>query len=722
VPPHLQRFRSEDLLAAVFPETVGCLENHHGDVEIPDHPLLQQTIDDCLYEGTDLPRWLAMLDDQQAGRVRFHARDTREPSPFSHQLLNANPYAFLDPADLEERRTRAVSMRRSLSSEAFKDLARLDPEAIKLVVSQAWPVVRDADEAHDALLNMVMLPESDAAAWQPWLKELAGKGRAARVTSEVIEPFWTAAEQVPMLSAVYPDATCTPAVKLPAELQREWSKSDGWVEIAKGLMQYSPPTTAAALAERLGLAASSVAASLEALESTGTVLRGCFTAESQQVKNGSLTDPKHAEWCDRRLLARIHRVTLDGLRRQIQPVEVTDYLRFLVQWHRLDGNSKWNGPEGTREVLGLLQGFETSAGAWESRLIAPRLADYDPAWLDQLFISGEAMWGRLQRPKREESKRGSRRNAMTRAAPVSLMFREHLPWLVDDPVHDAASVVVPVHDAANVVVPVHDAASVVVGISGKAQQVYEALQQRGALFQQELAHLTGLLPTELEDALRELAAAGLVASDAFGAIREIVAKPKRNAFRKQTAPMLGRWSCFPGLVTPETGEARIERWCRQLLRRYGVIFRDLLVRESAAPSWYEMIRTLRRLELRGEVRGGRFVSGVSGEQYASEDAVTRLRKTRDTKPDGSWTVLSAADPLNLRGIVTKEDRVTANHKNALLLRDGKFTAVLVAGQIEFTEDVDLALRHEMSRALRMGRRAEPSPGLGLRRKKLPPGA
>ncbi len=672
VPPFLQRFRSDDLLAAAFPQTVGCLENHSGDIEIPDHPLVAQTMVDCLTEAMDIDRWLSLLGDVEAGRVRLIARDTREPSPFSHQILNANPYAFLDDAPLEERRSRAVATRRSLSVEEFKDLAQLDPEAIAQVRRQAWPLVRDPDELHDAMVSLVLVSEFEIGPWQQWLEALVAEGRATCVSVET-RSFWIATERWPMIRATYKDATCEPVVELPDELKVAFERSKGWMEVVRGRIQHTGPTTVEELAEQLCLEPSQVESALEALEAEGVSMRGQFTS------------PDAREWCERRLLACIHRLTMEGLRRQIEPVEPTDFMRFLVGHHQLDSELGWGGPVGAREAIGQLQGFELPAGGWEKHILQARIGDYDPQWLDQLFMSGEVVWGRLQRPRPSSDQR--RMAAMTRSVPISLMLRDELAWLLPSGSTDGHGYY----------------------LRSNASEVYAALSQRGALFFKDLQKKTEIMPTHLEEALRELAALGLVTSDAFAAVRAIVTARKSRRGRIPNLPNpltpIGRWSCFPGQVDVADPVVRAEHWCKLLLRRYGVVFRELLARETAAPRWYELVAMFRRMEMRGEVRGGRFVSGVAGEQFATEDAVTRLRNVRDTEPDGNWVVLSAADPLNLQGIINDEERLPATHRNALVLRDGCCVAKMESRQIEFLDDeIDSQAQWQMRRAIQLGRK------------------
>ena len=677
VAPHLLRFRSDDLLASAFPETVGCLENHHGDVEIPQHPLVQQTMHDCLTEAMDVERWVGVLQDVQDNKIQLVARDTREPSPFSHELLNANPYAFLDGAPLEERRTRAVSTRRSFTAEDVRDLAQLDPEAIAQVRAEAWPTVRDADELHEALLTHVTLPVSDSSQWRSYFDALVAAGRAT-TTQCGAQPLWIAVESWPLVRAAYDGVVATPKVKLPPALNASVERTTGWVELVRGRMQMLGPATASLLATEIGLEEHCVTAALEALEGEGVVLRGRFTTESHNADA--------VEWCDRRLLTRIHRLTLDGLRQKIKPVSPEDFMRFLLRRHRVSDDSKWGGAVGVREAITQLQGLEIPAGAWETKILASRCQDYDSQWLDHLFMSGEVVWGRLRSPKRDESN-GKIAAAMNRSMPISLLLRDDLPWLLCGDRVEAPS-----------------------NISTYATDVLSALSERGALFFQELKAATGLLPGHIEDALRELSTHGLVTCDMFAAVRTIANKQTgRRGSRRQlanasVATPAGRWSKFPGLMEATGLEDRVARWCHLLLRRYGVVFRDLLTREAAAPAWHELVRVFRRLELRGEIRGGRFVIGVAGEQFAEEAAVGELRSVRDVDVDDSWSLLSAVDPLNLVGIVLPGPRVVANAKNALILQGGRCVATKQSDRIDVFDSLPLDVDAAMRRALQTGRR------------------
>jgi ATP-dependent Lhr-like helicase len=420
-------------------------------------------------------------------------------------------------------------------------------------------------------------------------------------------------------------------------------------------------------------------------------------------------------------------MTLDGLRRKIEPVPPEVYLDFLVRRHGLLPGHERRESLGVREAVSQLQGFELPAGAWEDKVLAPRIADYDPQWLDALFLSGELAWGRLRPPKRNEED-GPGMAALNRTMPIALALRDDLPWLLPAERQSLESFA-----------------------SSAAREVLAVLDVRGALFYREIANLTGLLPTQLEEALRELAALGLVSSDTFAAVRHITTGHKKTLRRHGVRSMhsaaspVGRWSRFPppqarsasegdarlanndlslagasGLY--ESREAAVERWGRQLLARYGVVFRDLLAREPAAPPWYELVRVLRRMELRGEVRGGRFIAQVAGEQFALEAVVSQLRELRDQPPDQSWALVCAADPVNLCGILTSGDRIPATHKNYVILQAGRCVAAKVTGRIEFYGQVPPEVEAAMRRALQYGRRITSNKDRSLHRRPAVAGA
>jgi ATP-dependent Lhr-like helicase len=655
VPAHLQRMRADDLLSAVFPAQTACQENVVGDIEIPDHPLVRQTMNDCLQEAADLRGLLGVLRDIESGAIELVGLDSREPSPFAHELLNASPYAFLDDAPLEERRARAVTMRRSLSAEALRDLGRLDPEAIAQVRNEAWPLIRDADELHDALLSMGALPAAEGSEWQGHFEALRAAGRATLITVEPSPSQWVATERLPLVRSIWADARARPEVSVPAGVRRDWPREEAIAYLIRGRMECIGPTTAGRLANDLGLPEGDVDAALAALEGQGVVLRGRFTGVTE------------LEWCDRRLLARIHRLTLEGLRRQIAPVPVEQFVCFLARHQHAAARTRLAGQAGLLALIEQLEGFAAPAGHWERAILPARVEAYNPAWLDALTFSGQASWGRLRPAASTDSSgdtggapaAGRPMKALTRSTPITLMLREHVPWLL--PPSDAP-----------------EANPAVAGLGGNARAAYEAFLRHGALFSGQLTTLLQLPPAQVEEVLGELAAAGLVTSDGYPALRRLVGASVSRARGRQrpaaAASSAGRWTLLRSTLTPSVAaEERTNQWCKLLLRRYGVVFRDLLGNEAAAPPWGELIRAYRRQEARGEVRGGRFVAGVAGEQYALADAVPRLRAAEGDEREAPL-VLPATDPLNLTGRIGPGPRVPALPGNAIVLAEGSVRA------------------------------------------------
>ena len=676
VPPPLQRFRADDLLTAVFPMQTACFEHRPPDLQPPDHPLVRQTLHDCLTEAMDVERWIELLRDIEAGRVELVAKDTREPSPFSHQILNANPYAFLDDAPLEERRARAVALRRTLSPGDARDLAKLDPAAIARIREEAWPVVRDQEELHGALLTLGALPAPEGAPWRKFFESLVAQNRAGEWRRAGLAPLWAAAERWTLVAAACPGGEGGPAPALPKALRKAWQEPEAVLALVRGRLEISGPVAAPTLAHDLGLGDSSVKTALAALENEGFAIQGKFT-EAASAEGG-------IEWCERRLLARIHRLTLDGARRRVQAVEAGTYWRFLAEYHHLLPGGRREGRLGLHEAVGQLQGFEMAASAWEADALPGRVEKYQPEWLDTLSFSGELAWGRLRAPRKlEEGERSA--SALTRVAPISLAFRDDLSWLLPAERLDPSTAAQPLPEA---------------------QKVLAALKKEGALFFEDIADAAGLEPAQIKDALSALAALGLVTSDGFAALRRLVltrVAPARRrsrwgAPRSASYGRSGRWTLFPGRVSAAKPEERLENWAWQLLRRYGVIFRDLLAREAAAPSWWELVPVLRRLEARGELRGGRFVAGVAGEQYALPEAVEALRRARE---EDDWLVVSAADPLNLEGVLNDRPRVPALRGNRLLYRNGCLIGARQGGETSLRTELPDALRPLAARALQL---------------------
>lgn len=730
VPPALQRFRADDLLTAVFPKLTGCQENIVGDHELPDHPLVNQSMHDALHEAHDLDGLLRVLRQIEQGEIELVARDTREPSPFSYELLNANPYAFLDGGEIAERRTRAVTTRRSLSVESVSDLGRLDPEAIARVIADARPLVRNADELHDVLLSRIAvspLCRREPGEWQSLFDELVASGRAAVVHRPENTSLWVATERLPAIQAAFPAATIEPPTDIPPEVRRDWTAEEARVAMVRGLVEICGPITGRSVADELGITGSEADAALEALEGEGVVLRGRFTPDGTAVNDpqsefGEHEDPATSngpvgescradaaaqssdlcrsaplEWCHRRLLARIHRLTMEGLRKQIEPVPVEIYLRFLARHHGLLPGSQRAGANGLFEVISMLEGLDLPAVVWERDVLAVRLEKYRPEWLDELCLAGEVGWGRLFPGKRTPD-RSRPMASLTRVVPMSMFLREDAAWLQSKSAPADHST-----------------------LSSPGQQVYRLLRDQGAMFAADLVAETRMLPAQLNDVLGELVASGLVTADGFAGLRALLAarssdsEPRlRTRLVPRRAPLAGsgRWSVWrrearddaandnplaaasddhrPSDSVRDTGVT--ENWAWLLLRRWGVVFRDLLEREPGAPAWWELLQVYRRLEARGEIRGGRFIVGVAGEQFAVGETVRLLRQIRDEGPQQELIILAAADPLNLAGVLTSHERVTANSTNRVAYLDGVPVAALVAGEVRYFVEPTPAVR------------------------------
>jgi ATP-dependent helicase Lhr and Lhr-like helicase len=681
VPPQIQRMRSDDLLASVFPDVAACQENIEGDIQIPDHPLVNEVMKDVLTEAMDLDGLKNLLRGMADGRIRCVAVDTPVPSQFSHEILNANPYAYLDDAPLEERRARAVEMRRILPESVLEEVGKLDPAAIAQVREEAWPDVRDADELHDVLHTLIAVPadhvrtdamvppaeQSSAAvadelalvlsdegirgyvdnrAWASFFQRLIERGRAVNAFDDG-KHYWVAAERAQVFSLLFPDATFDrPTVEIEKSLP---SRDDVLLALVSGWMAHLGPATAGQLGSLLNLPASEIEKALLRMEASGTILRGKFTDQAMRAPA-----PHEVEWCERRLLARIHRLTVATLRKQIEPVTAAQFMRWLLRWQHVAG-TQVQGERATLEVLRQLQGFEIPASAWERQILARRIANYDPQWLDQLCLTGAVGWGRLSpHPATlEDSAAGKRRVIPTSVAPITFFVRDEADWMT------------PHNPAANQ--PEGR------GLSEGARQVLDFLRQRGASFFADIVRGTDKLKAEVETALWELVAAGVVTADGFDNLRSLI-DPKRRAGQgsgRTARPRhsSGRWALLHTDQALERNRT-VEATCWMLLKRYGIVFRDVLARETNLPKWREMQMAFRRLEDRGEIRGGRFVDGFLGEQFALPVAVESLRATRKMPPTGEIITLSAADPLNLVGILVPGERVPAISGRTLSFRDG----------------------------------------------------
>jgi ATP-dependent Lhr-like helicase len=655
VPPQIARMNAEDLLAGVFPDQVACAENLSGELEIPGHPLVAQAVRDCLEEAMDIEGFERLLRALEAGTIRVVTRDLTEPSPLALEVLSARPYAYLDDAPLEERRTQAVMSRRWLDPESAADIGRLDPEAIKRVRAQAWPDASSPDELHDALLWLGFLTVEEVGANRAWpvlIETLAADLRVLKVAPAHGTDVWIAAERRELFGALSADAT----------------RAASWVEIVRGRLEGLGPVTAQAIAAALGIAVTNIERALLALQAEGFALRGRFTP-------GASGD----EWCERRLLARIHRYTVNRLRAEIEPVAARDFVRFLIEWQRVAPAARMQGPDAVAAVLGQLEGCELPAGAWETEILPARITEYEPAWLDEHCLAGRFVWTRLA-ARAADPERGA---APVRATPIALITRRNLK------VWSGFTTAPHSHQ-----------------LTASARAIADCLASEGASFFDDLVDSARLLPTQVEAGLAELVALGLVNSDSFGGLRALLVPadrrksaggtPRRRRLAVFGMADAGRWSLVrrPALPAVEGRLAGadgdpVEHVVRILLRRWGVLFWSVLAREADwLPPWRDLLRSCRRLEARGEIRGGRFVAGFSGEQYATPDGVGLLRDIRRKALDGTMLSLSAADPLNLIGILTPGARLPALTGNRLLYRDGLPVAVLVAGEVKFMQELD----------------------------------
>ncbi|BBA34154.1 DEAD/H box helicase domain protein [Methylocaldum marinum] len=674
-PPYLLRMQAEDLVTSVFPDQLACFENIVGDREVPDHPLVNQTVHDCLSEAMDIDRLIEVIGGIESGTIRVVCRDLTEPSPLAAEIVNSKVYSFLDDAPLEERRTRAVAGRRWLDPSEAADLGRLDQAAIDRVRQEAWPEAADADELHDALQMLGYLRQTEAAiGWEGFFQELKRHGRVADIYLPNDRVLWLTAERLPQFRAIYPEADGPSSVRIryaaqlpPEYLEQSWTAEDALKDILRARIDCVGPVTAAELAEALALPVGRIEYALLALQNEGCALRGSYTP-------GAGTE----EWCERRLLARIHRYTINRLRQEIEPVPSADFMRFLFRWQHLHPESRMQGAQALAAVLAQLEGFEAAAVAWEGDVLPARIADYDPAWLDALCLSGKIVWTRLSAAKGGQGP--------VKSSPMALVARRHLPyWRQFAARCDAPEP------------------------SPAARHVADILQTRGALFFEELGQWAGLLPTQLENALAELVARGWVASDSFMGLRALlIPEQKKQCYRGLSFGMAeaGRWTLVqPPLLVDENPSASadqeaVEHIAGMLLKRYGVVFRALLARETIAPPWQDLLRIYRRLEARGEIRGGRFVAGHFGEQFALPEAVEVLRTVRKEKDTETLVTLSAVDPLNLVGIVTPGAKIPALPGNRVLFRGGIPTALHAGKETQFLVSVEKHREWEFKNRLR----------------------
>ena len=700
IAPQLARMASEDLLTAVFPDQVACAENLPGELEIPDHPLVRQTLHDCLEEAMDIEGFEQLLRGLESGATRVIARDLTEPSPLALEVLNARPYAFLDDAPLEERRTQAVMSRRWLDPESAADIGKLDPDAIQRVRDEAWPDATNADELHDALSWLTFLTDAEIKRQPGWTDLIDTLAKQRRVTGLTTggTTLWLTAERLPLFRALFPQAAIQPHVDVPAVYDKQWTREDALVEVVRGRLEGVGPITSANIAASVGLPVPAIDAALAVLQAEGFAMHGQFSPQTTA----------QGEWCERRLLARIHRYTVKRLRSEIEPVEARDFRRFLFEWQRVTPEGRMEGPDAVGAILAQLEGFEAPASAWETEILPTRISEYEPSWLDEQCLAGRFVWTRLARRK-SDSERSA---APVRGTPIVLLARRNTGvW----------SSLTGTVDSTN--------------LSPRAQAVADYIRAHGASFFDEIADAAGLLPSQAEEALAELVALGIINSDSFGGLRALLVpsdrrRPAAGGRRKRRIALFGmdaagRWALVrrqpladaatladsaevsrTSAITNGVGagtaqrqavrttgrlqdEETIEHIARTLLRRWGVVFWRLLAREADwLPPWRDLLMCYRRLEARGEIRGGRFVAGFTGEQYAAPEAIGLLRDTRRKPHSQHHVSLSGADPLNLVGILTPGQRLPSLASNRVLYRDGIPLAVFAGGEVRFLEKLE----------------------------------
>jgi ATP-dependent helicase Lhr and Lhr-like helicase len=669
-PPPIQRMESDDLMAAVFPQAAACQDNVTGPIEIPEHLLVRQTIDDTLHEALDVDGVVALVKRIESGRVRVHCCDTTEASVLSHEIITARPYAFLDDEEFQNRRTNAVQLRRGLNVD-LASIGSLDPVAIEAVHGEIQPAPESPDELHDLLSSVVVLkPRPD---WQALFDDLhrtgraavgwAGAGRAAAARAD--------AGQAGAARAAVGQAGAARAAVGQAQGTPMWTTTEGRdlaeaafrgdddavVRAIRGHLELAGITSAEHLAESTMLPEGRVRFALAALRQEGFAMEGHYTP-----------DAAGSQWVARRLLARMHSYSRRSRRQSVQPATAQDFMRFLLEWQHVSPGARLSGRDGLVTVLEQLQGFEAAAVAWEPHLLGRRLSHYNPSWLDGLCYGGETAWLRLVPRIRDEPDSPSL--STSKATPITLVYRADLPWLL------AAA---------------RSAGEPLGPQVGATAEVLEVLTERGASFATDLAHATRRLPEDIERALWDGVARGLIMCDGFEAIRARMsgtrtARPRRFSYAARlavsTAPAAGRWSLVPPAGAADVdGHDLAEAVAEQLLNRWGVVFRDLAVRDSLRLPWRELQWALRRLEDRGLVRGGRFVAGFSGEQYALPAAADALRAVRKKPKTGERVTVNATDPLNLVGVIVPGETVPAVRTNTVTFVDGIPAAASAAGSV-----------------------------------------
>lgn len=623
-PPPIQRMESDDLMAAMFPQAAACQDNRVGPVEIPDQVLVRQTFEDTFHEAMDIDGLKVLLEKMESGAVQVHTAEGTEPSVLAHEILTARPYAFLDDEEAQNRRTNAVQLRRGLQVQ-LETIGKLDTDAIARVHEEIIPQPQSADDLHDLLTSLTLIPPRQE--WQDLWSQLVSEGRTQVVAHDEAE-FWCTTELIETARDVFA------------------GKDAAVTEVVRGHLELSGITTVEGLVAKTAIPSGRVSSALAALQGTGFVLQGKYTPDAEET-----------EWVSRRLLARMHSYSRKNRRAGVDPATPQDFMRFLLRWQHVAPGTQLAGDDGLLTVISQLQGWEAAAAAWEPELIARRLRNYNSAMLDRLCHSGELTWLRLGPPPRDVDAPSGSPNAAT---PISVVFREDLSWLLDA----ARSAGDPIEPEV-----------------GATAEIIEVLRTRGACFAGELEQATNRLPEDIKRGLWDGAARGLLTSDGFGAIRSRVNKSTRNRpnqarrfrllkARRSTQVAAGRWSLVPPAPGTDEREELAERVAELLLNRWGVVFRDLMQHESIRFPWRDVQWALRRFEDRGLVRGGRFVSGFAGEQFALPHAAEQLAQVRKLPRIEERVTLNATDPLNLVGTIIVGPVVPAIRTHRVAYVDG----------------------------------------------------
>jgi len=719
VPPQFQRMDAEDLVAHVFPDQIACQENITGKREIPDHPLVNQTIHDCLTEAMDIDELEQLIGDIEQDNLTLIAKDLREPSPFAQEIINARPYAFLDDAPFEERRTNAIRNRSWADPAEARDYSLLDEEAIQRVREEAWPYVNTADELHDGLMSLgyVTDQEFESKGYTQWLEQLEASGRIQKITAKG-KQLWVATERLPWFAAIYEEVSL--AADYPEFLNvKDWQIEDATREILRGRLEGSGPVTALSIADELGLAVSKIDQGLISLEVEGYVFQGQF---SPALRNNKTV----VQWCERRLLQRIHRYTIDAHRKAIKPVSLQTYTQFLFDRHQLlsaneigDGLTPSSSPslDGQTQLqncLGVMDGISAPAASWEADIYPLRIKNYDPNWLDVMCISGRVMWGRYALPGNALS-RGSKNNksAEKKLAANSTVAKPAIAKSAGSgPIKSTPIVLISRsnQDIWQALAAAQQTSDQPVELSAVGAKIADDLKVNGASFFDQIQNRTNLLKSQLESGLAELVSRGRLTSDSYTGLRALLTpnkkKPSVHRSRHRRAMFgvedAGRWSLLEIVKKEEEEKNRRLRWDvlddEQLerlvciyMKRWGVLFKSLLDKELHAPPWRALLATLRKMELRGLIRGGRFVAGVGGEQFSFPETVDALRKYKKQKDNSGEPVyhsISACDPLNLINLILPSQKLSKLSKNRVLYEDGVPIAVLDSGKVRFIKKID----------------------------------